>query len=176
MQIKHRNISIKNYKINNLSDYFCVMRLILLVLFLFHAANIWAQSKNTLTFTSAGREKLVFTLLSNPSIEVINGKLNLACQSKEGPMFQLNGIDAKRLKHSEVALKKAEVKWIHAQLNEVSTGLLNKSKTRINCKSCLKDDFITFIGEGHIFIKKKRYTFKFRLMGVIPPAQMIKTN
>lgn len=152
------------------------MRLILSVLFFLHTSTIWAQSKNTLTFVSAGKEKLTFTPINNPSLEVVNGKLNLACQSKEGPMFQLNGIDVKKLKNRKAALNTAEVKWINIHKNEVSTGLLNKVKTSIVCQSCLQDDTIILAGEGNIFIRKTRYTFKFRFMGVIPPAQMIKTN
>lgn len=156
-----------------------MMRLILSVLFFLHTSIIWAQSQNTLTFISAGKGKLAFTPINNPnnpSLEVVNGKLNLACQSKEGPMFQLNGIDIKKLKDRKAALNTAEVKWINIHKNEVSTGLLNKVKTSIVCKSCLQDDTIILSGEGNIFIKKIRYTFKFRFMGVIPPAQLIKTN
>lgn len=153
-----------------------LLRTLLFIITFIISCNLFAQSENQIIISYAKKGKIDFTQNTEPSIEIVNEKLNISYSSTQGTLFQINGLDANLLDDATQAKKTATINFIDLANNYVASAQCSTAVIKIQCGTCKAQDDIVINGKVKLCINQKRCIVKFNYTGKIPQSQFIQTQ
>lgn len=125
--------------------------------------------------TGSGKSVRKFEVHTKSNIDVVNGKMNVAIQSSNGYLLEINGLSAAKIPCGKTIPNGSyEVVLIDSRMDKTYV-LTSKSKPVLKVK-CLSNGMYEFTFTGDLFQDKERIKAFARLRAAVNHSRNLKTN
>lgn len=153
-----------------------LMRLLLFIIILFPASISLALDPTKNFVKISGEPTLKFALKTEPKVQAINGKVNLAFTSESDSLFQITGMPVPDSNTRKTILKQGEYRLILMGVPSIDGALVSKADSDSNVEIVKQSDgSFTISGKGRVFHQSSVYSVNFSAHIRIPDNRQIST-